>query len=98
MNRTLLFFWAAVEGWVDVDLIAEEGLDRKRDLQGDELPLKQTGFAQRKVVGIRLGGFHAGKFEDDDDARLVCASIVFPGLCLPSTTARHSKLLLADTA
>ena len=52
MGCTLLLFWAAIEGWVDVDLAAEESLDGKRDLQGDELPLKQAGFAQREIVCI----------------------------------------------
>src|SRR5882757_5716480 len=84
MDCTLLLFWAAIEGWVDVDLAAEESLNGKRDLQGDELPFKQTGFAQREIVCVRAGCFHAGKFEDNDDARLVSARIVLADYaCFP---------------
>src|ERR1700754_4610368 len=84
MDCTLLFFWAPVEGWVDIDLSAEESFDGQRNLQGDELPFQQAGFAQRKIVGIGPGCLYAGKFKDYDDTWLVCASIVLADhACLP---------------
>src|ERR1700730_12136348 len=66
-----------VERLLQVNVIAEQGLNRRRNLKCNEVPLEETCLAEGKIIRIDLCVYHTGQFEDDHDTWLVGASVVF---------------------
>src|SRR5262245_41613297 len=66
----------AIIGLVHIDLGVEQDLERKRHADGNEEPLDEACFGQRKVLGVSPGLFDTFQLEHDHDPKLVDARVI----------------------